>query len=62
MQTSHLRNQGRVLASVSKGLSLVSHQPIHSTGSYSGGPDLNASFRLGCPRFPRLAPYFSCVY
>jgi hypothetical protein len=44
------------------GLCLVDHHPIRSRGGYSNGPGLNASFRFGCPRFPRLAPGFSYVY
>ena len=38
------------------GLNLVGHRPIRSRGGYSNGPGRNATFRFGCPRFPRLAP------
>src|SRR5262245_33400475 len=41
------------------GLCLVGHHPIHSRRGYANGPGLNAAYRLGCSRSPRLAPYFS---
>src|SRR5262249_40945038 len=28
---------------------------VHSKGGYTNGPRLNASYRIGCPRSPRLA-------
>jgi hypothetical protein len=51
------KSKGRAVPSAGNGSVPCRPPPGPLQGSYANGRGLNASFRIGCPRSPRLAPY-----
>jgi hypothetical protein len=56
LTSSVFRTKGRALPSTGNRSVTCRSHPIRSKGGYSDGQGLNAFFRFGCPRFPRLIP------
>src|SRR5262249_61988222 len=52
---SDLRQAPLVTTGMATAVDKMLNHLVHSRGGYANGPRLNASYRIGCPRSPRLA-------
>jgi len=52
---SDLRQAPLVTTGMATAVDKMLNHLVHSKGGYANGPRLNASYRIGCPRSPRLA-------